>query len=134
MINFSAADLYANQVYLPSAEMTFQLEIKTPVTPPPPVEPPPVSDTTWDSATAYTAGSTVLFRGEQYTAQWWTKGDQPDQAEVWKLADNGTVKEWSADTAYQAKAKVTFQGQLYQAKWWTKGDTPTSSGSPWQRL
>ncbi len=46
---------------------------------------------TWSASTAYTGGAVVSWQGHQYTAKWWTQGEQPDthsgQYDVWK--DNG---------------------------------------------
>ena len=32
----------------------------------------------WNAATAYNGGAVVSFNGRQYTAKWWTQGEQPD--------------------------------------------------------
>lgn len=32
---------------------------------------------TWNSATAYTGGSQVVYDGDLYKAQWWTQGETP---------------------------------------------------------
>src|SRR5262249_49147287 len=41
----------------------------------------------WNAGTAYVGGSQVSFNGHQYSAKWWTQGEQPDthsgQWEVW---------------------------------------------------
>nr|ABO15008.1 chitinase [Bacillus amyloliquefaciens] len=41
----------------------------------------------WKDTAVYTGGDRVVFNGKVYEAKWWTKGEQPDQAEsgVWKL-------------------------------------------------
>jgi chitodextrinase len=45
----------------------------------------------WNPATAYNGGAVVSYNGHQYTAKWWTQGDQPDlnlgDGKPW--ADNG---------------------------------------------
>jgi chitinase len=45
----------------------------------------------WNASTAYVGGAVVSWNGHQYTAKWWTQGEQPDthsgQWDVWK--DNG---------------------------------------------
>jgi chitodextrinase len=33
---------------------------------------------TWLAATAYSGGQTVVYKGNQYKAQWWTQNEQPD--------------------------------------------------------
>jgi hypothetical protein len=35
---------------------------------------------TWNSATAYTGGSQVVYNGGLYKAQWWTQGETPSPA------------------------------------------------------
>ena len=63
----------------------------TPPPPPPSGNPGSCTAATWDAATAYTGGAVVSYNGHQYTAKWWTQGEQPDthsgQYDVWK--DNG---------------------------------------------
>jgi chitinase len=65
-----------------------------PPPPPPPTTPPPGTCTAqvWNATTAYTGGTAVSYKGHQYTAKWWTQGEQPDTHsgpdQVWK--DNGT--------------------------------------------
>ncbi|MCY4044031.1 MAG: lytic polysaccharide monooxygenase [Cellvibrionales bacterium] len=87
---------------------------------------------TWDANTVYTAGDTVIYAGIQYTAGWWTKGNQPDLGGVWK-ADQAAdaVRDWHVDAVYVAEDKVNHKGQLWKAKWWTQGDEP-GQADVWQ--
>ena len=40
----------------------------------------------WDPDTAYSGGDQVTYDGELFTAEWWTKGDKPDNSKsVWTL-------------------------------------------------
>ncbi|MGB7997100.1 MAG: carbohydrate-binding protein, partial [Photobacterium halotolerans] len=39
----------------------------------------------WLASQVYVAGDKVIYQGQLYTAKWWTKGDQPGQADVWQL-------------------------------------------------
>src|SRR2546423_1106447 len=64
--------------------------------PPPPPSPTPTptgscSAPPWNAATAYNGGAVVSFNGHQYSAKWWTQGEEPDthsgQWDVW--ADQG---------------------------------------------
>ena len=64
--------------------------------PPPPPSPTPTptgscSAPPWNAATAYNGGAVVSFNGHQYSAKWWTQGEEPDthsgQWDVW--ADKG---------------------------------------------
>lgn len=86
--------------------------------------------TTWEADKIYDTGDRVFYEGLEYEAKWWTKGNQPDQSDVWKLLPN-QVAEWNVNKAYDGGSKVTFQGKTYQAKHWTKGDQPGAS-SVWE--
>ncbi|OLE21414.1 MAG: hypothetical protein AUG44_27665 [Actinobacteria bacterium 13_1_20CM_3_71_11] len=46
----------------------------------------------WSAATAYNGGAVVSFNGHQYTAKWWTQGEQPD-------LNLGDGKPWSDNGA-----------------------------------
>lgn len=81
------------------------------------------SDTTWDTSKVYNAGDTILFEGLKYEAQWWTKGNQPDQSDAWKLVSKEVVK-WNSNKAYNGGDQVKFEEKTYTAKWWSKGDKP----------
>ncbi|MWC29794.1 chitin-binding protein [Paenibacillus sp. MMS18-CY102] len=89
---------------------------------------PPGSGTTWDSTKVYLAGDKVTYNGIEYTAGWWTKGDQPDSSDVWKAAATSAVQAWSSGKAYNGGDKVTYEGHTYQAQWWTKGEIPGKAG------
>lgn len=41
--------------------------------------------TTWKVDSIYVGGDKVIYQGKTYQAQWWTKGDIPGTAAVWKL-------------------------------------------------
>ena len=58
-------------------------------TPPPP---PPTNPTTppagncaaaWSSSAVYTGGATVSYQGHNWTARWWTQGEQPGSGGQW---------------------------------------------------
>lgn len=57
----------------------------------PPVTPPPAGNcgNAWSASTVYNSGDTVSFAGNQYKANWWTKGESPAQNsgqwQVWSL-------------------------------------------------
>ncbi|WP_175921909.1 chitinase [Burkholderia latens] len=81
----------------------------------------------WSAGQVYTAGAIVTYQGTTYQAQWWTQGDVPGQAAVWKPVGGGTPV-WSATTAYQGGTCVIYQSTKYCAKWWTQGDNPSAGG------
>jgi chitinase len=97
----------------------------------------------WNASTAYVGGAVVSYNGHQYTAKWWTQGEQPDthsgQYDVWK--DNGACSgggggtpsptvnpttggpsptstpasgTWVANHAYQVGDVVTYNGHTYR--------------------
>jgi chitinase len=76
----------------------------------------------WNAATAYVGGQQVSYNGHQYTAKWWTQGEQPDthsgQWDVWQ--DNGAC---SGGTAAPSPTVVPTTG----------GPTPTATapGGTW---
>lgn len=80
----------------------------------------------WVPGVAYQAGATVTYQGTTYTAQWWTQGDTPGQAPVWK-AVGGALPNWSSTVAYTGGSCVMYQSAKYCAQWWTQGDTPGAS-------
>ncbi len=41
-------------------------------------------NTTWDPSAVYVGGDIVTYNGLKYKAKWWTKGEQPDQSNVWQ--------------------------------------------------
>lgn len=86
--------------------------------------------TTWSATTVYLEGDTVLFEGIEYTAKWWTQGEQPGIAEVWK-ADHTAILPWAESRAYSAGDRVSFEGATYEAKWWSQGESPANSPA-WQ--
>ena len=58
----------------------------------PPVDPtnPPVDPTPgtcaaapWNATASYTSGKTVSYKGNTYTAKWWTQGEDPSAGGVW---------------------------------------------------
>ncbi|WP_162813963.1 immunoglobulin-like domain-containing protein [Vibrio tetraodonis] len=85
---------------------------------------------TWDPETIYNTGDQVLYNGLNYTAQWWTQGDEPGSSAVWQAEDDGQIHEWSSTQTYTTDDLVTYHGQTYRAKWWSQGNVPTD-GDPW---
>lgn len=86
----------------------------------------------WSADKIYTAGDKVTFEDSEYEAKWWTKGDRPDEAAVWKpLSKN--VSEWGKGKVYNGGDIVKFEGKTYQAKWWTQGNVPAHS-TVWEQV
>lgn len=88
--------------------------------------------TSWESEKIYSKGDTVFFDDLEYEAKHWTKGDQPDKSNAWKLLSESTTM-WNADKEYSAGETVIFQGKTYKAQWSTKNVQPGTS-SAWALL
>ncbi|MBL4763799.1 MAG: chitinase [Colwellia sp.] len=86
-------------------------------------------NSTWEINKIYNTGDTVLFNGVSYKAKWWTKGNQPDQSQVWSeiIPDDGQIRPWRADLVYNSGDQVSYNGVTYSAAWWTKGNKPDQS-------
>lgn len=91
------------------------------------------TESTWDANAVYNTGDKVIHNGTEYTAKWWTKGDEPGSSDVWEAKDDGTLKEWSASKVYNGGDLALFEGATYKAKWWTQGDKPTEANGPWEK-
>ncbi|MGL5290870.1 MAG: carbohydrate-binding protein, partial [Vibrionaceae bacterium] len=89
------------------------------------------SQSTWDPKTVYNGGDKVIHNGIEYTAKWWTQGDEPGRSDVWQEKSDGSLQEWDAAKVYNGGDQTTFQGKLYEAKWWTQGDQPGNPNGPW---
>ncbi|MCJ8295729.1 MAG: carbohydrate-binding protein, partial [Colwellia sp.] len=81
---------------------------------------------TWDSSKIYNTGDIVVYNEITYKANWWTKGEQPDQSGEWSevIPDDGQVRAWRADLVYNGGDKVSHNSETYTAAWWTKGEEP----------
>ncbi|WP_057829948.1 glycosyl hydrolase family 18 protein [Colwellia sp. TT2012] len=89
---------------------------------------------TWDSSKIYNTGDTVIYNEVTYKANWWTKGEQPDQSAAWSevIPDDGQVRAWRADLVYNGGDKVSHNNVTYTAAWWTKGEQP-GVASVWKK-
>ncbi|MDD1783318.1 lytic polysaccharide monooxygenase [Enterovibrio sp. ZSDZ35] len=92
-----------------------------------------VGETNWSADVVYLGGDKVTHFGTTYTAQWWTKGQEPGTSSAWVADKAPGDTAWSTDSTYTSGDTVTYQGKAYKAKWWTKGDVP-SNGGPWQEI
>lgn len=79
---YDSNNIYANKVFAPTANVSYQLSlIKADITPP--VEPPVEPSNPWDKTATYNAGDTVDHNGKAWVAQWWTKGEEPGTTGEW---------------------------------------------------
>jgi chitodextrinase len=111
---------------------------------------------TWVSTSVYTAGMTVSLNGINYTANFWTQGQNPStnnggpgSGQPW--TSNGTCSgsggggggggscapTWNSTSVYTGGMTASLNGVNYQANFWTQGQNPATnnggpgSGAPW---
>jgi chitodextrinase len=110
---------------------------------------------TWNSTSVYTAGMTVSLNGINYTANFWTQGQNPatnnggpGSGQPW--TSNGACSgsgggggggscapTWNSTTVYTGGMTASLNGVNYQANFWTQGQNPSTnnggpgSGAPW---
>ena len=111
---------------------------------------------TWVSTSVYTAGMTVSLNGINYTANFWTQGQNPStnnggpgSGQPW--TSNGPCSgsggggggggscapTWNSTTVYTGGMTASLNGVNYQANFWTQGQNPATnnggpgSGAPW---
>jgi len=111
---------------------------------------------TWVSTSVYTAGMTVSLNGINYTANFWTQGQNPStnnggpgSGQPW--TSNGSCSgsggggggggscapTWNSTSVYTGGMTTSLNGVNYQANFWTQGQNPATnnggpgSGAPW---
>ena len=115
-------------------------------------------NTPWVSTTAYTGGMKVSHNGINYTANFWTQGQNPatnnggaGSGQPW--TSNGPCSGsgggggggscaavWNATSVYTAGMTASVNGVNYQANFWTQGQNPATnnggpgSGAPWTNI
>ena len=110
----------------------------------------------WDPATVYTDGDTASENEVNYTANWWTQGDDPathnggsGSGQPWTSVGSCSgggggggldcASVWNAGTAYSRGDAASESGVNYIAKRSTQGADPAThngigSGQPWLSL
>src|ERR1044072_9143992 len=109
----------------------------------------------WNSTSVYTAGMTASVNGVNYTANFWTQGQNPatnnggpGSGQPW--TSNGSCSgsgggggggscatTWNSTSVYTAGMTASLSGVNYQANFWTQGQNPSTnnggpgSGAPW---
>jgi len=111
---------------------------------------------TWNSTSVYTAGMKVSLNGINYTANFWTQGQNPStnnggpgSGQPW--TSNGACSgsggggggggscapTWNSTSVYTGGMTASLNGVNYQANFWTQGQSPATnnggpgSGAPW---
>jgi len=109
----------------------------------------------WNSTSVYTAGMKASLNGINYTANFWTQGQNPStnnggpgSGQPW--TSNGACSgsgggggggscapTWNSTSVYTAGNTASLNGTNYQANFWTQGQNPSTnnggpgSGAPW---
>ena len=109
----------------------------------------------WNSTSVYTAGMQASLNGINYTANFWTQGQNPatnnggpGSGQPW--TSNGACSgsgggggggscaaTWNSTSVYTAGMTASLNGVNYQANFWTQGQNPATnnggpgSGAPW---
>ncbi|MGL5766618.1 MAG: glycosyl hydrolase family 18 protein [Sarcina sp.] len=96
--------------------------------------PPPIGDT-YDPNKVYNAGDKVTYKGKEYTAKWWVKGEAPDKSAAWEVTpetgEDGT-QIYVPGKAYNGGDVVSYNGAKYKAKWWT--NTVPGNDESWSKI
>jgi chitodextrinase len=113
---------------------------------------------TWVSTSVYTAGMKVSLNGINYTANFWTQGQNPStnnggagSGQPW--TSNGPCSgsgggggggscapTWISTNVYTGGMTASLNGVNYQANFWTQGQNPSTnnggpgSGAPWTNI
>jgi chitodextrinase len=97
---------------------------------------------TWNASTVYKAGAVVLYGGNAFTAQWYTKNEVPG-ASPWSSWEQigepvatsfGPVAAWTPSWVYDRGDKVAYNGHVWQAQWWSRNEQPGLANGPWKDL
>ena len=75
---FDTNNIYANQVLAPNANFSYALSLIKGDTQPP-VDP----TNLWSKDAVYNQGDVVTHNGREWTAQWWTRGEEPGTTGEW---------------------------------------------------
>ena len=98
--------------------------------------------TAWSAAQVYTKGDQVTYDGNNFIAQWWTRGQVPG-ASPWSAwaqvgqrtqCQAGWSRTWTASWQYNEGDIAVQAGHRWQAKWWTRNQTPGDANGPWTDL
>lgn len=74
---FDTSNVNANQVFAPNNTFSYALSLIKGDTPP------VVPDNLWKSNATYNTGDVVTHNGREWTAQWWTSGEEPGTTGEW---------------------------------------------------
>lgn len=94
-----------------------------------------IVEDTYDPNKIYYGGEVVIFKGNEYKAKWWVKGEDPDKSQAWekivKPNEDGSIN-YEPGMIFTGGEIVKYQGNTYQAKWWT--NTVPGSDSSWELI
>ena len=96
---------------------------------------PPTPGDNFELDKVYNTGDSVVYKGKEYTAKWWTQGAYPDASDAWEAksaTDPDGTEQYTPGKAYNGGAVVSHNGAKYKAKWWT--NTTPGSDSSWEKI
>ncbi|MCG3865609.1 MULTISPECIES: lytic polysaccharide monooxygenase [unclassified Photobacterium] len=136
----NTTNVFANKVWAAEDKHAFAVSVIKPLDPIPPVVDPELPEGSWNKSATYLEGDEVTHAGKTWKAGWWTQGDEPGKADVWKVVlGEGEIPEvgaWSATQVYNENDVATHKGSSWKAGWYTKGDEPGTTGEwgVWRKL
>ncbi|GII98990.1 beta-galactosidase/beta-glucuronidase [Sediminihabitans luteus] len=96
----------------------------------------------WTASAVYVKADVVVHDGTLWTAQWWTRNQEPGDAYgPWTSAgacdasDATADPAWAASTIYTGGEVVTHAGHRWQAQWWNRNQEPRAGAwGAWKDL
>lgn len=112
----------------------------------------------WSSTQVYTGGNQVSLNGVNYTANFWTQGQNPStnnggagSGQPWTSngscsgsggggGGGGCAAPWVSTQVYTSGNQASVSGVNYKANFWTQGQNPSTnngsagSGQPWTNI
>lgn len=87
----------------------------------------------WSSSESYSQNDLVSYMDLVWKARWWTSGNEPLGASVWKLESDASVP-WQSTKSYYQGDRVTHGGKSYQSNYWHSGVVPSPTANEWSDL
>ncbi|MCB2177950.1 MAG: hypothetical protein KQH57_19235 [Actinomycetales bacterium] len=91
----------------------------------------------WSGALQYDGGDEVTRDGALWRATYWTKGQEPGDANgPWQeiATDEQGVAIWTPSRIFKGGAVVSYEGSSYRAQWYTRNQEPGDPNGPWAEV
>lgn len=90
--------------------------------------------TVWTASRVFLAGDTIVYQGNTFRADWYTRGETPGSTtgpwEEIATAPDGTAL-WTPSRVFNTGDKASYNGIIHVAKWYTRNQVPGSPNGPW---